>query len=124
MSGKLDKLLAETRDLDAQVSAILEGDAEPAGPPPDPPAHLDDTAAAKWRELAAAGGEINVGDLDLLTLYCVAWSRWKESEGKVAELGTIVRSPSGFPCQSPYLSVANKALEQVLKIGKRLGLPQ
>jgi P27 family predicted phage terminase small subunit len=90
---------------------------------PDPPEHLDATAADKWREVVASPDfTVTAGDADALTLYVTAWSRWRESEIKVMELGTVIKSPSGYPCQSPYLSIANKALEQVLKVGKRLGL--
>jgi P27 family predicted phage terminase small subunit len=114
----LDKLLAESRELDRQVDRMLEGNGQPLGPPPDPPGHLDEVATAKWRELATAGM-----DTDLLEVYCTTWSRWRSSAAQVQELGSVIKSPSGFPVQNPYLSICNRAAVDLLKIGKRLGLP-
>jgi len=101
-------------------------DPELPAPPPDPPpppTHLDAEAATKWCQIFGEIKSSDFADLDLLTMYCVTWARWKESEAKVAELGTVIKSPSGYPCQSPYLSIANRAAADLLKIGRQLGLP-
>ena len=56
-----------------------------------------------------------MSDLDraALAAYCQAWSRWVEAEDALRQYGVVIKSPSGFPMQSPFLSVANKALEQM-----------
>lgn len=118
------QLEEEIRLLTEQIATLEEQIDPPPGPPPDPPPHLDPVAAAKWLEIIGSPTDvIGVAGLDLLTLYCVTWARWKEAEAKVAELGVVIKSPSGFPIQNPYLSIANRAAADLLKIGKRLGLP-
>jgi P27 family predicted phage terminase small subunit len=92
------------------------------GPIPNPPEHLDPVAVAKWLELAPTLDMTRPGTADTLTLYVTAWTRWKAAEAKAAELGDVIKSPAGYPVQNPYLSIANKALDQLLKIGKRLGI--
>jgi P27 family predicted phage terminase small subunit len=83
---------------------------------PDAPTHLSDMARAEWDritvELEAAGLLAQV-DRAALAAYCVAWGRWVDAEAKVAELGTVIKAPSGYPIQSPYLAIANKAMEQM-----------
>lgn len=119
MSRKtIAELEEEIRLLEEQIGTLEEQIDPPPGPPPDPPAHLDPVAAAKWRDVGREGM-----DLDLLELYVTTWSRWKAADAKVQELGTVIKSPSGFPCQNPYLSIVNRAAADLLKIGRRLGLP-
>jgi P27 family predicted phage terminase small subunit len=94
-------------------------------PPPDPPEQLDLVAATKWVELIPAIWNCHsraLGDIDALTAYCSAWSRWRTADQKVRELGTVIKSPSGYPVQSPFLSIANRAADEMRKWGKLLGL--
>ena len=46
---------------------------------------------------------------DALAAYCLAYSRWTEAEGKITELGSVIKSPAGFAVPSPYLAVAKDA---------------
>lgn len=52
-------------------------------------------------------------DRAALAMYCQAYSRWVEAETLLREKGTVVKSPSGSAMLNPYLSVANKAMEQM-----------
>ena len=52
-------------------------------------------------------------DRAALALYCGAWGRWVEAEKALRTYGAMIKSPSGFPMQSPYLAIANKAMEQM-----------
>jgi len=88
----------------------------------EPPAHLDDAAADKWREIATALDTARPGVADALAAYCVAWSRWTAAEQQVAVLGAVVKSPSGFPVANPYLAVAKYAQRQLRQWGDVLGL--
>lgn len=96
-------------------------------PPPDPPEHLDPVAAEKWREFASPlcvdEQDLFAGVWDALEMYCVGWSRWTAATAKVQELGEVVKSPSGYPIQNPWLAIANKAFEQTMKAARRLQLP-
>lgn len=65
---------------------------------------------------------VTVADRAALAAYCQAWGRWVEAEQQLAQHGTIVKSPNGFPIQNPYLAVANKALQQMHKLLVEFGL--
>lgn len=57
-----------------------------------------------------------------LSAYCVAWARWREAERKLQEFGIVVTTPNGFFAQSPYLGIANRALEQMMKVLIEFGM--
>jgi P27 family predicted phage terminase small subunit len=101
---------------------------EPVAPQgvPEPPAWLDAEAKAEWDRVTAdlAGmGLLSRADRPALTALCVAWSRWVEAEAQVKKFGTVVKSPEkGFPMKSPYLSIADQALETMRKLMVEFGL--
>jgi len=81
-----------------------------------PPKTLDAEARKKWREvlpILSARGETDQAALDGLAAYCQAWSRWIQAEAKIIELGPVVKSPSGFPVQNPYVAIAKAAQVQL-----------
>ncbi len=78
-----------------------------------PPEHLDPTAVAKWRELAPMLDTAQPGVADALAAYCMAWSRWTAAEGKVSELGAVVKSAAGFAMANPYVAIAAAASRQL-----------
>lgn len=61
-------------------------------------------------------------DRGALALYCQAWGRWVEAEEALKKHGVMVKSPNGFPMQSPYLAVANKAMEQMRAMLTEFGM--
>jgi P27 family predicted phage terminase small subunit len=82
------------------------------------PAHLQGEARKKWQRTGRKLRECGlVTEIDgaALALYCQAWERWVEAEAALKAYGVVIKSPSGFPIQSPYLAVANKAMEQMAK---------
>jgi len=92
-------------------------------PPPD---HLGDLAKECWTHMVSmlAGSQV-ITELDLhgLELYCAAYQNWRDAQQKVIELGSIVKSPkSGYPVQSPYFAISNKAHEQMVKLAAEFGL--
>ena len=92
---------------------------------PAPPAHLDDQAAAKWRELLPileGRGDVDQAVADALAAYAVAWSRWIAAEQQVNALGPVVKSPAGFPVANPYLAVAAAAQRQMRQWATELQL--
>ncbi len=101
----------------------------PAGGPqprlPVCPPHLQGEARKEWsrvgRKLLAFGLVTEV-DRSALAIYCQAWARWVEAEGQLARYGTVVKSPNGYPMQSPYLAIANKAMDQMAKILVEFGM--
>jgi P27 family predicted phage terminase small subunit len=92
---------------------------------PDPPEHLDADAKEKWVllvPLVLHGGDWHPAVADALAAYCAAWSRWKKADQEIQKTGSIVRSPSGYPIHSPFLSVAKAAEAAMQKWGRLLGL--
>ena len=92
---------------------------------PPCPAHLSGEAKKEWRRLGrqlASLGLLSSIDRGALALYCQAWGRWVEAEEALKRHGVMVKSPSGFPMQSPYLAVANKAMEQMRALLTEFGM--
>jgi P27 family predicted phage terminase small subunit len=95
---------------------LKAGEPEPDVSLPEPPAHLSDEAKREWRRVGAllvTLGLVSELDRAALATYCQAWGRWVEAEEALRQYGVVIKSPSGFPIQSPFLAVANKALEQM-----------
>lgn len=92
---------------------------------PTCPKHLTGEARREWRrmgrELLALGVLTSV-DRAALAAYCQAWGRWVEAELKVAELGAITKTENGNLVQNPYLSVANRAMEQMTRLAGEFGM--
>jgi P27 family predicted phage terminase small subunit len=40
----------------------------------------------------------------------------------IERYGTMVKSPNGYPMQSPYVAVANKQVEIMVRIASELGM--
>ena len=102
----------------------LVSDERPQRLPPAPP-HLTEDEKKEWRRIGRQlleAGLITRMDTDVLAAYCKAYVRWVEAEAAVRKYGTIIKSPNGFPMQSPYLAVANKAMEQMRSLMSELGL--
>ena len=101
--------------------------AEPRPPNALPrcPSHLDATARKEWRRLAKplhAMGLLSTADRGAFAAYCQAWSRWVEAERKLKETPMLIRTPSGYAQQSPWLSIANKQMELMGRYMTELGL--
>ena len=93
---------------------------------PECPEFLDDEARAEWFRMAKLlqdMGLLTRADRAALAAYCTAYSRWVTAERQVQRLGTIVKSPlKNFPMKSPYLTVADQALENMRKFMVEFGL--
>lgn len=105
---------------------INDAEPKPEAKKPRAPAHLDDEARREWDRMADKlhkVGLLTEIDKAALAAYCVAWSRWVEAEAMVKRYGLVILSPDkGFPVHSPYLSVANRAMEQMLKCAAEFGM--
>ncbi len=52
-------------------------------------------------------------DTHALALYCEAYSTWIKATKTLQKEGSVIDSKNGFPTQSPYVLVANKAFDQM-----------
>ena len=100
-------------------------DPSQAGGLPRCPDHLDADARNEWRRLARPlyeGGILTFADRGALAAYCQAWSHWVAAERKLRETPKLIKTPSGYVQQSPWLSVANKQMELMGRYMAELGI--
>lgn len=101
--------------------------AEPVPPEgiPDCPPHLGDEARAEWHRLVETLANMRVitlVDRAVLAAYCQAYGRWVEAEEKLKETPLLIKTPSGYVQQSPWLSVANRQMELMGRYMAEIGL--
>ena len=104
---------------------VVDHGAVAFGALPRCPAHLNATARREWRRLASAlhsVGVLTVADRTALAVYCQTYSRWVEAEEKLATTPMLLKTPSGYVQQSPWLTVANKQMELMARYMSELGL--
>jgi len=85
---------------------------------PRAPSHLDKIAQKEWRratkELHPIGLLSNI-DLTAFEAYCMTYSIWITAYENIQKHGVLIKAQSGFPMQSPYLQIANKAMIEMRK---------
>ena len=94
---------------------------------PEPPMPLSPEAGKEWLR---AGGlllrsrVLTEADLSALAAYCVVYGRWVAAEGAVRRRGLMVpaKPRSKNLVQNPFLAIANKALQQMLRLLVEFGL--
>jgi P27 family predicted phage terminase small subunit len=101
--------------------------AEPQPPKdhPDCPTHLSDEARAEWFRLVDVlqeMGVVTVIDRAVLAAYCQAYGRWVEAEEKLKETPLLIKTPSGYIQQSPWLNIANRQMELMGRYMAEIGL--
>jgi P27 family predicted phage terminase small subunit len=92
---------------------------------PHAPAHLNQAARAEWKRVARRlhnAGVLTYVDRGVLAVYCQAYGRWAEAEVELRSRGEVIETTNGNMVQSPWLQIANKAMEQMLRAAKELGL--
>jgi P27 family predicted phage terminase small subunit len=91
---------------------------------PDCPSELGDLARQEWNrlvgELAALKMLTNL-DRAALAAYCGAYALWAEATQASQKYGVMIKSPTGFPIQSPYVSIANRQAEIMMRIASEFG---
>jgi P27 family predicted phage terminase small subunit len=103
---------------------LSDDEPTPEAAAPERPSFLSEAAAAEWDKIApklVAMGVLSTADAAALALYCEYYTRWQDAEKKLREGGHVVKV-NGQVMPSPYLSVANKAAEMLLKLTGEFGL--
>jgi len=96
--------------------ALPQGEPKPAPARPECPPQLQGEARQEWERVAdelEPLGLLAKVDRAALALYCDAWGRWVEATEALRQYGLVIKSPSGYPMQSPYLAIASKAADQM-----------
>jgi P27 family predicted phage terminase small subunit len=109
----------------AQPCRILKDEAKPKADAVRMPAGLSDDAKKQWKiaakHLTAAGLLTNL-DTFALAMYCEVFARWTYANDQIKKFGPIVKAPSGYPVQSPFLQIANKSFDQMTKMLVEFGM--
>jgi P27 family predicted phage terminase small subunit len=103
----------------------LNGDEpKPEASAPECPPELSPLARKEWDRLAGELGALRMLtnlDRGALAAYCSAYALWAEANEALQKYGVMIKSPQGFPIQSPYLSVANRQAEIMMRIASEFG---
>jgi P27 family predicted phage terminase small subunit len=92
---------------------------------PSCPPHLDDEARKEWRRIAKelfTLGLLTKIDKAGLAGYCQAWSDWVGARQHIQAEGRMFTTPNGHQQPSPWLSIVNKALDQVRAFASEFGM--
>jgi len=85
---------------------------------PRAPTELNKIAKKEWRRMAKelhTMGLLTNFDLAAFRGYCVCYAQWVEALRQIEKHGVLIKAQSGFPMQSPYLQIANKAMIEMRK---------
>ena len=103
---------------------LNDGEPRPEVAIPDCPGELGETARREWNRLVgelAALKLLTNFDRAALAAYCGAYALWAEATEAIQKFGVMIKSPSGYPVQSPYVSVANRQAEIMMRIASEFG---
>src|SRR4051812_49338495 len=95
---------------------------EPAAP--ECPPELGPVAQREWYRLVDDLMKLRIlTNLDraALAAYCGAYALWAEATEAIQKYGTMIKSPTGYPVQSPYVSIANRQAEIMMRIASEFG---
>lgn len=104
---------------------INKDEPKPKVQTPTCPAHLSKAGRTEWRRIAPLLTNIGIMtkvDRAALAAYCQSYARWVEAEKKVAERGEVVKTTNDNIVINPYLSVANKAMDNMRKFLVEFGM--
>jgi len=91
---------------------------------PECPQELGPVAQQEWHRMAAELAKLRILtalDRAALAAYCNAYALWAEATEAIQKHGTMVKSPSGYPIQSPYVSIGNRQAEIMMRIASEFG---
>ena len=104
---------------------LNEHEPQPQRKAPPCPKWLEPEAKKEWRRLAKtleAMGVLTDADMAAFAGYCQAYARWKEAEERITDRGLVIRTPSGYPQQVPYISIAQQYLKLMQQFAEQFGL--
>ena len=115
------------KELEGNPGKRPLNDAEPKPQKKAPacPKWLDADAKKEWRRLAKtmeAMGVLTEVDMAAFAGYCQAYARWKQAEERITDRGLVMRTPSGYAQQVPYISIAQQYLRLMNQFAEQFGL--
>jgi len=104
---------------------LNEDEPRPEAAIPECPPELSPLARKEWDRLVGELSSLRMlTNLDraALAAYCGAYALWAEATEAIQKYGAMIKSPQGFPIQSPYLAIANRQAEIMMRIASEFGL--
>jgi P27 family predicted phage terminase small subunit len=89
------------------------------------PPELSPAARKQWDRIApglASSGRLTPFDAPTLALFCTAYADWIAANEAIQTFGAVMKSPTGYPVQSPYVSIAAKHCDTVIRLAAEFGL--
>jgi P27 family predicted phage terminase small subunit len=103
---------------------LNEHEPQPEPTVPDCPPQLGPIAREEWDRLIGELASLRIItalDRSALAAYCNAYGLWAEATEAIQKYGTMGKSPTGYPMQSPYVSIANRQAEIMMRIASEFG---
>jgi len=75
-----------------------------------------------FAKMLTEAGVLTNMDVTALAMMCEVYARWLHANDQLQNFGIVVKSPGGFPIQSPFLMVAHKSFEQLQKLLVEFGM--
>jgi len=100
------------------------GEPKPEPALPECPQELGPVAQREWQRLIEQLEPLRILthlDRAALASYCGAYALWAEAMEAIQKYGAMIKSPQGFPIQSPYLAIANRQTEIMMRIASEFG---
>jgi len=88
------------------------------------PPELGPLARQEWDRIVGeltSLGVLSSFDRGPLAAYCNAYALWIEAIAAVQKFGAMIKSPNGYPTQSPYLATVNRQAEIMMRIASEFG---
>lgn len=88
------------------------------------PSELPPLARQEWDRIVGELTELGIlsrFDRGPLAVYCGAYFLWAEAMDALQKYGTMIKSPNGYPVQSPYLATLNRQAEVMMRLASEFG---
>ena len=88
------------------------------------PPELPPLAVEEWNRIVGeliVLGVLSRFDRGPLAIYCGAYAAWAEAFEAMQKYGMMIKSPTGYPVQSPYMAIMNRQAEIMLRIAGEFG---
>jgi P27 family predicted phage terminase small subunit len=88
------------------------------------PPELPPLAREEWNRIVGELTALEVlsrFDRGPLAVYCGAYALWADATEALQKFGTMIKSPTGYPVQSPYVAVVNRQAEIMMRMAGEFG---
>jgi len=92
---------------------------------PTCPRELSSAAKRHWKHLAIQLWNVGILteiDQSVLAALCMEWVTWLDAKAKLSKQGLVTLSGSGSLKPSPYITISNQAMANILRILAELGM--